>query len=168
MSVELTIANATLEDVGFVFGHLWERGRLELEVLGLTPEEGCAYAAGLLGAGPTVVFAVDSEPVLVTGMVPIVSSPGGMATWFQATAAFSSYAIPITRELRRRLDEYAAQNGIQFVEIVSPCVHPRTGRWFGALGFTLDVNRYIPNRTGIGRLYRFERRFQGASDVPHA
>lgn len=151
---------ATDDAVDHVLGNLWERGARELAVLDVSLDHARSVMTRQRDAGlPTLAIWVDDEPVLVAGLIRI-SDPMGMSTWFQATESFGRFAMPITRELRSQLGQAAVAYDLAYIEIASPCVHPRTGRWFESLGFTLDVNRYVPLREGShDRLYRFERRF---------
>lgn len=155
----MTVSPATAEAVDYVLANLWERGQRELEILKITPEVVIgiiAHQRDNLDA-PTMAILIDDEPVIICGLMPC-DHPRGMKTWFQATEQFSAYARPITIQVRGSLERAAEKFGLDFMEIFSPCVHPRTGRWFAALGFNLDVHHYL-TAPGGERLYRFERRF---------
>lgn len=164
---EVRTTTATENAVNFVLDNLWDRGERELSILGVTTDMARAMIAQQRNAGaPTMALWVDDEPVAISGLLR-TDNPVGMCTWFQATTAFAAHARPITRELRKKLAYAAEIYNLDYIEIVSPCVHEHTGRWFGALGFRLDVNRYLLLREGSDqRLYRFERRFdQGGPRV---
>lgn len=157
--IEAQITEATPEVVGHIISNLWERGQRELEILGIEPASAIAIMDHQRSLGaPTMAIWFDGEPVVFCALMR-TDDPLGMVTAFQATELFSHYVVPITKLLRRALERSARQYGLEFIEIFSPCVHPRTGRWFEALGFRLDLNRFIPAKNGGGRLYRFERRF---------
>jgi hypothetical protein len=156
----MLITEATADAVDHVFGNLWERGQQELAVLGYPLDVARAIVNRQRETGaPTLALWIDDEPIVISGLMK-TDNPKGMSTWFQATDAFAHFALPLTKEIRYQLEETARAYDLDYIEIVSPCVHPKTGRWFGALGFNLDVDRFIPLREGSDqRLYRFERKF---------
>lgn len=158
--------HASDESVAFVLDHLWDRGRQELDILGITPEVAMGMIAQQRQAGlPTMAIWVDNEPVVISGLLRL-ADPLGMVTWFQATDLFAGHARAITKELRAKLAFAASMYDLAYIEINSPCTHPDTGRWFGALGFHLDVDRFIRVREGSEqRLYRFVRHFDRSGDV---
>lgn len=156
--IEAQITEATPEVVGHVIGNLWERGQRELQILGIEPESAIAIMDQQRSLGaPSMAMWFDGEPVFFCALMR-TDDPRGMASAFQATDLFAQYVRPITRTLRRIQTAAAKQYDLDFIEIISPCVHPESGRWFGALGFQLDVDRYVRSRSGE-RLYRFVRRF---------
>lgn len=151
---------AVPDAVDYIFSNLWERGARELAMIGLSTDRARAIADHQCSIGmPTMAIWFDGEPVLICGLMS-TDHPNAMVTWFQATEMFTHYAREITVEVRKQLEHVARARNLDYVEIISPCVHPRTGRWFRALGFRLDVDRYIPVANCPGeRLYRFVRRF---------
>lgn len=165
----MTTTLAVPEAVNHVFDNLWERGARELEMLGFSNEMARGFVAYQVQAGmPTLALWFDNEPVVIMGLARS-DNPNAMSTWFQATELFTEFARPITEELRRQIAHVGETRNLDYVEIISPCVHPHAGRWFRALGFNLDVNRFIPIREGSQeRLYRFERRFvkEGKNVLP--
>jgi hypothetical protein len=112
---------------------------------------------------PTFSFRADGVPIFIAGLTR-ADDPEAMATWFQATEDFNVYMREITTRLRAGIDAAAKERSLKYVEIFSPCVHPRTGRWFKALGFDLDVD-FHHQLTNGARLYRFARHFDGGGDV---
>jgi hypothetical protein len=158
--VNVRVTEAVPEAVNYVFDNLWERGGQELAILGYSVDQARAIVTHQrLSGAPTLAVWIDGAPALICGLMR-TDSPDGMATWFQATEAFTEHARQITKELRAKLEGAATTYNLKFIEIVSPCVHPKTGRWFAALGFRLDVDRHIRARDDLQqRLYRFERRF---------
>lgn len=158
ISVRTPVPN---DAINVIFSNLWERGEQELEVLGLSRQMAASEVAAWRDQGfPSMSWSVDGLPVFICGLVP---DGKRAATWFQATEDFVPHQREITRELRRRIEEDAARLGFEELEIFSACIHPRTGRWFKALGFELDVDRHPGN--GQPRLYRFVRTIKGKSDV---
>lgn len=149
---------ATVEAVDHIFSNLWERGQLELSILGIDLETArhIAYNEHYIGA-PTQALWFDDEPVLICGLMRI-DNPFGMRTWFQATDLFGVHAKTITSQMKEMMAEGARQYNLDFIETISPCVHPKTGRWFGAMGLAIDIDYHIKSRGGE-KLYRFERRF---------
>lgn len=159
--IPYAITEATHQVVDHITENLWERGREELALIGVPPE----MMAPLIDTyrqsnQPTMAVWIDGVPVFMAGLVS--TGPAMMCTWFQATEAFTRHARLITTLLRRRLEYEAEQRGLSEIEIHSPCVHPKSGKWFGLLGFDLDVNYYLPSNGGA-RLYRFVRRFSKGS-----
>lgn len=152
---------ATNDAIAYVMANLWERGAQELDALEIDPDVALTSIQHWRDSGyPTMAWLVDREPVFVIGLVP--KGPALMETWFIATEAFRRHKLAITRELRHKVDDVAVSMGLREVEIHSPCIHPDSGRWFGALGFTLDVSRhsaYSDASTEGTRLYRFVRRY---------
>lgn len=159
----MRITAVTPEARDFVFDRLWQRGREELEILGISEDEarGIIHHEVVSGA-PTMALWIGEAPVVILGLMR-TDDPYGMRTWFQATDLFTRYARQITQQLRGSLTQFAHARHLDYIEVVSPCVHPDSGRWFAALGFELDVNRYLRAPMLVDgverRLYRFERKF---------
>jgi hypothetical protein len=159
----LRITEASPEAVDFVMSNLWQRGRDELGVLDISDEAARAIIAHQRAIGaPTMALWVDGRPVVILGLMH-TGEPRAMRTWFQATEEFSDNALAITQQLRDSMAQFADARGLDYIEIVSPCVHPLAGRWFKALGFDFDVDRYM--MIGQNRLYRYVRHFKGGENV---
>jgi hypothetical protein len=140
--------DATVDDISYVVANAWERGKTELEMLGLDAERAVSQFVDFTKKGGSWVGVVDDVPVAVTGIVTDDPTP---FTWFQATDGFHENASRITRQLR--LGVKAHQGDLY---IYSVCVHPDTEKWFKVLGFVRD------GWTGLTpagfTLYRFVRR----------
>jgi|GEM_PF-2019850 len=161
----MRVSEASPDAVDFVMENLWQRGQEELAILGIETEVARGIIAHQRAIGmPNMAIWIDDEPVIICGVMR-TDHPHGMATWFQATEMFTPFMRPITAQLRESLERTALAFGLEFLEIISPCVHPKTGRWFRALGFALDLDRYIQAKDGVNRLYRYERKFSGGASV---
>jgi hypothetical protein len=161
----LSCKEASPNAVNFVLNNLWTRGAQEFEILKITREGAAAAIESMRQAGmPMRSLWIDDEPVVVMGMIRIPGDPTGMSTWFQATDLFNAYARALTKEVRALIEQGAATYNLAYVEIESPCVHPRTGRWFRALGFELDPNWHSVARGTTSKLYRFVRKFDRKED----
>lgn len=154
------VQGADNDAVEFVLNNLWARGEAELEILGIPKAKAAEMILERRDRGePTFSFRADGEPIFIAGLTRS-DDPQGMATWFQATEGFNEYSREITVRLREGIERAAEANNLTFVEIFSVCVHPKTGRWFRALGFNLDVDYH--SRTSSGAtVYRFVRTFGG-------
>lgn len=158
---EMRITEATPEAVDHVFANMWDRGREELCILGLSSERAREILEAERKAGnPSMAIWFDGEPVVILGLMR-TADPAGRVTWFEATDLFARFARQITHQLRLSMENAARDFALDFIEIFSPCVHPASGRWFRALGFGLDVNRHLTvSGANPRRLYRFVRTFQ--------
>lgn len=156
----MSITTVSPEARDYVLANLWQRGREELDILGISEDAARGIIQSEVERGsPTWALWIDERPVVVMGLM-LIDEPFGMRTWFQATDDFNTYARAITQQIRDSMSQFAASRNLDFIEIVSPCVHPQSGRWFKALGFELDLNRYLrASENNDRRLYRFERRF---------
>lgn len=164
MSEGFQVQFADNEAIQFVLNNLWDRGEAELEIMGIPKVRAAEMIIERRERGePTFSFRVDGVPIFIAGLTR-ADDPSAMATWFQATDDFNAYAREITQRLRVGVEASAKTYGLKYVEIFSPCVHPKTGRWFKALGFDLDVNYHqkLPNGA---KLYRFVRNFDGGGNV---
>lgn len=154
------LTDASPEAVDYVLTNLWERGEQEFALLGITKEQAAGFIARQRDVGlPTMAGWIDSDPVFISGLTH-ADDPSGMVTWFQATELFTPYVHPITHALREAMERTATAYNLAYIEIHSPCVHPKSGRWFKALGFDLDVDRHVAQGP---TLYRFVRRFGNGS-----
>ena len=158
---DLRTTEATNEAIQHVLSNLWDRGEAELAHLGLTHAAAAAFILQRRDDGaPTFALWSGEEPLFVAGLVNSENCAGlrGMNTWFQATHRFHVHYREITRALRAGLEAEASRYELDFVEIFSSCPHEKTGRWFRALGFELDVDYHYILKTGV-RMYRFVRDF---------
>ncbi len=155
---QFVITEANNEAIEFVLQNLWDRGEIELELLGKTKTWAAQYIIQERDSGaPNWALWHSDQPILIAGLVSS-DDPTGMCTWFEATEAFRFHAPEITRLVRQKLEDAAGARYLGFVEIFSACVHPRTGRWFKALGFNLDVDYHRVAESGA-KIYRFVRKF---------
>jgi len=154
------VQHADNEAIEFVLNNLWERGQEELQIIGITPGIAAETILARRERGePTFSFRAGDEPVFIAGLTR-TDDPQAMATWFQATEAFNEHAREITCRLRQGIEDIARAHNLTYVEIFSACVHPKTGRWFKALGFDLDLDYHCRAKTGAP-MYRFVRHFEG-------
>lgn len=152
---------ASNEAINIVMSNLWQRGLEELELVNVSRQSAAMQIAAWRDQGyPSMGWSVDGLPVFICGLVP----DGKLAsTWFQATDDFTQHQREITRALKRKIEDEAARLALDEVEIFSACIHPRTGRWFAALGFELDIDRHPAQ--GQPRFYRFVRKMKRESHV---
>jgi hypothetical protein len=138
--------DVTPERLALLFSRMWDRGREELERLGISPTD--AFRMLLAYPGRKGILTADGEPILAAG---ISEANGEAFTWFQATDEFELHASQITRTLRRNVRKHEGQ-----VFIYSVMVHPLTERWFNALGFVRDD--WTGTTAANWPLFRFKRR----------
>ncbi len=129
--------------------NLWDRGKAELQGLGLTPETAFIECAGWIGRGPTGALLADGKPVCFSGTV---IGELESFTWFQATDEFTDHVEEISRVLIEEAQQVPGD-----LYIYSQCIHPKTARWFSILGFDKDQEWSGTTETGKP-LYRFKRR----------
>lgn len=141
------VAHITPERVDHVLAHLWERGRVELEDLGvplsLARAECLEHAA--LGTGWAILS--DGVPVVLTGLVR--TGPRSAGTWFLATDDFERAFREVTALILERLPAECERLGFEEVEILSACRHPKADRWFKAMGFTSDPGHNGATASGV-------------------
>lgn len=133
--------------IRYVFGHIWKRGREEINRLGVTVAAATEIALYFSLFGRTRALIVNKTPVFVSGICP--DGPE-LVTWFQATEDFAKHALTITRLMRNEL-----RIETEPVYIYSPCVHPDAARWFGVLGYKQESARTMDSGWP---LYRFVRK----------
>lgn len=130
-----------------VLAHLWPRGEIEIQRLGLTREQLFYRFWDYAAHGRSGSLEFDGVPAAVTG---IATEGGESFTWFQATPAFEQHAKAITKHIRRVAGEH---RGPLF--IYSVCVHPETERWFRVLRFTPDGHeQQLPTGATLRRFKR--------------
>lgn len=153
------VQHADNDAIEFVLNNLWERGEEELELLGVNKGRAAELILDWRDRGePTFSFRADGVPIFIAGLTR-TDDPHAMRTWFQATEDFNLYSREITVKLREGIEKIAESWELEYVEIFSPCVHPKTGRWFRALGFTIDLDYHSKTQAGA-TLYRFVRRLR--------
>jgi len=131
---KITQEPAEPEYVVYILENLWERGREELRLLGVTTvSEAFIRMMDFIRGGTNsgVLCGPEGKPIIVTGMFR--EDTGQMVTWFQATEEFTKYVEPITRLMMHEIECYGGD-----ISVYSVCVHPQTERWFKLMGFLPD------------------------------
>ncbi len=135
--------------INAVVSNLWRRGQQEAMVFGLQDTDKIRdYAMDRLGDKYAHAAVVNGHVICIFGAYPFNGNI--YRTWFLSSEDFTDHFVPITRKLKRMMDEGAAEESAEAIETYSACVHPLAGKWFGLLGLTPD-----PDYTAINGVTRF-------------
>lgn len=120
-----------------VVRRMWQRGAEEAMIFGIqTDEEMLDY----IHAREHDVFAwivtLDGQPISAFGAFE--SAPCIYRTWFIATDEFEECFMPLTRKLKKIIENAMKISGAIEVETYSACIHPMAKKWFRLLGLTED------------------------------
>lgn len=146
------LREAVLSDVAYVWGHLWKRGKVELDALGFGYAAFVTAMRARIAEGRAVTYFVGNEPVAILAWR--FTAPGVVTTYFQATREFdqSETGMAVTRAMRDSIGELAAADGIREIVTHSLCVDERAPAWFRAIGMRED--KAHPGLAIAGRVMR--------------
>jgi hypothetical protein len=146
---------ATPADIRHICQTLWERGRIELTYLGISPEDWMQDWLRRINRGTAVAF--ESHAIL--GWDEEEHSPGHVCTSFQASQSFESpkVGLAVTKQIRRAIPELMKRDAAVQVNTYSLCVHPEAEKWFRLLGLTEDT-QFKGSQCGPFLLRKFIRR----------
>lgn len=132
---------------------MWERGRVELEHLGIGPHQWLAGWFNRISRGDAVAF--DDHAILGCDW----EGQDVICTAFQASTSFESREVgrKVTREMRRAIPALMQARKARISNTYSLCVHPEAEKWFRLLGLEEDT-QYQGPRCGPFLLRRFWRR----------
>ena len=146
------IRPATLADIRHICATMWDRGRVELEYLGIGPVDWLEGWKCRINRGDAVAF--GQHAILGCDW----ESVDACCTSFQASRSFESpgVGLAITKEIRRAIPRLMSERGAKVVNTYSLCVVPEAEKWFRLLG--LQEDRDFPGpRCGPFHLRRFFR-----------
>lgn len=129
--------------------NLWERGRTEAELCGLSLQQLFDLFLSNAAQGAGGILCADGEPILCAGLC---TDGREVTTFMAATDDFDRHWRQIVRTIRAFVRERDGP-----IYIYSVTVHPKSARFFGALGFEPDLPWLGQTRTGAP-LYRFKRK----------
>lgn len=130
---------------------MWERGRVELAALHITPLDWFCGWQKRIERGDAVSF---GDAILGCER----ESPGIVQTHFQATKKFEqSEGRRITREMRQAIPKLMQGRGIKEARVYSLCVDDSAPKWFRLLGFVEDP-LFAGKKYGDYVMRRFIRR----------
>ena len=132
---------------------MWDRGRVELEHLGINAVDWLYGWQQRLERGDAVAFG-PAKPHAILGCD--WEGPGIVNTSFQASKSFEEAGREVTKEIRRAIPMLMQGRGIKLVNVYSLCVVPEAEKWFRLLGLTEDT-QYRGRECGPFRLRRFFR-----------
>lgn len=155
MSV-VAAAAMTPERIDFVLNNLWERGRRELEDLGVTRTAARQEVMEHAVKGTGWCIEANGSPAVLVGLV--VKGGGRACTWFLATEEFDSHFLQLTSLIMERLPQECDRLGLREVEILSASRHPKAAVWFRAMGFRSDPTHHSAAASGA-RIRRYVRTF---------
>ena len=137
---------------------MWERGRVELTHLGVSPEDWLHGWKRRILLGTAVAFGPE-KPHAILGWDEEYHSPNVFNTSFQASTSFENKETGwrVTKELRKAIPELLRDQQAHGIHVYSLCVDPEAAKWFRLLGLTEDTTYQGP-RCGPFQLRRFVRR----------
>jgi hypothetical protein len=146
----LSIVKPTSRDVDYIFANLWDRGREEFRLLGMSLFDASERFKHYVRAGIVRYVALSlAEPVMIGG---IMLERTESYTWVQATDKFDRYWKELTKIIREVTRDYRSDP----LHIYSCCVHPKTERWFNLLGYYADGYTELSKAGALVR--RFKRK----------
>lgn len=131
---------------------MWERGRVELSHLGITPEQ---WIEGWR-------CRINRDDAVAIGGVALLGwdweTTDICCTAFQATADFEAPGVgrQVTRVIRKAIPDLMSRVGARKACIYSLCVDEGAPKWFRLLGFEEDSG-YVGPMCGPYKLRRFVR-----------
>lgn len=130
--------------------NLWLRGLEEIDRLGMSDKEAFDTLLSCSVRGRGGFLLADGEPVLIAGVMA-ADEPAVYDTFMQATEDFPRHYREIVRQMRRYVN---AVRGT--VRIYSVTVHPKSERFFRAIGFEPDELwfRVLPTHWTMRRFVR--------------
>jgi hypothetical protein len=133
---------------------MWDRGRIELEALEVTPQSWLAGWKKRILLDDAVVFG-DADALLGCDW----PMDGVMDTHFQASRSFELPGVGkrITKEMRRAIPELMRERKASLSLTYSLCVDPEAPKWFRLLGLEEDLS-FKGERHGDFVMRRFLRR----------
>lgn len=136
---------------------MWERGRVELTYLGVTPEQWLHGWNRRILLNTAVAFGPE-KPHAILGWDEEEHSPGYVCTSFQASTSFEQGSgLQVTKEIRRAIPELMKRDNVEQINTYSLCVVPEAEKWFRLLGLREDTNYQGPS-FGPFLLRKFVRR----------
>jgi hypothetical protein len=137
----------TPELLARLWANLWERGHEEFRRNGLTLQQAFGLFLHHSQVGDSGILCADGQPVLVAG---VFQNGPEVTTFMEATQDFERHYRQIVRVIRSFVRKREGD-----IFIYSVTVHPKSARFFRALGFVPDVWQ---GQTPTGAtLYRFKR-----------
>lgn len=110
---------------------MWQRGRLELTYLGVDPKAWVEAWERRIARGDALSFG----PAILGWDF---CSPDTINTSFQASEAFDSEGLAVTKQMRRAIPALMLERGVRLSNTYSLCVDPRAEKWFRLLGLRED------------------------------
>jgi len=149
----MLVRPATLEDVLRVGNTLWERGRKELDALGITHArwlEGWKKRIALddaVAVGEHAILGCDWPSIEV------------MDTHFQASETFELPGVgsAVTKAMRKAIPDLMRERKAVVSLTYSLCIDPDSPKWFRLLGLQEDTN-FRGEKHGPYTMRRFVRR----------
>lgn len=130
---------------------MWERGRVELQHLGIGPMEWLGGWHQRIQRGDAVAFGDHA----ILGWDP---DGEGVCSAFQASKSFEEPGIgfSVTKEMRKEIPRLLVSRNVLFFNTYSLCVDPEAPKWFRLLGMEEDLI-YRGSQHGPYRLRKFWR-----------
>jgi hypothetical protein len=141
-----------LQDVLYIADTMWERGRIELTHLNVSPAAWLDSWKRRIARGDAVSF---GPAILGCDW----ETPDSINTSFQASESFEAPGVgrQVTKEIRRAIPQLMRERGIRLSVTYSLCVDPSSEKWFRLLGLEEDKD-YKGIQRGPYTTRRFIRR----------
>jgi hypothetical protein len=133
----MKITDLTSDNINFIVDNMWERGRRELDIFGISIENFRVACMSMVGQPWALMFCDDDmTPAALCFLQPL--GDGRWSATLQATeAGFNKIWLPLTRFFTAFSNVILKDHG-GAIRITAVLTHPKKSKWFSVMGFRKD------------------------------